>query len=183
MRIGTVRADGSILLDDENIKFREAMTKRFQRIRQTTKQRVFLAENGLTAVTSSFISAIGTRDDDLFVRFHNSSFYIYYGYAHLYEDMLRANSKGQFFNRYVRPTRRYEKIDNVPFPTNLGESPLAYLEDQEMMTAMDMDYIRKVISQFTGAELYMEDKIINGINFTEYKVNDIVILRPIVLRH
>ena len=71
MRLGTVRADGSILLNDENIKFRDAMTGRFQRVRQTTKQRMFLTENGFTPTNSSFIRGVGVNDKDLYIRFIN----------------------------------------------------------------------------------------------------------------
>lgn len=182
MRLGTVRADGSILLHDENIKFRDAMSGRFQRVRQTTKQRMFLTDNGFTPTNSSFISGVGVNDKDLYIRFINSSVYVYYGFANHFDDMLLANSKGQYFNRKIRATTRYEKIDSLPYPAGTEASPLELLDDKDLFEAFDYDYIAKLARNMVGADLFVKDIIMNGIDFTQFTINDLVILRPKISR-
>lgn len=180
MRLGQVREDGSILLSNENIKFREAQTGDYKRIRQTTRQSIYLAEQGLKSVNSSFISAIGVKDNDLYVRFHNASLYVYYGFAKEIDDFFMANSKGQFFNKFIRPTKRYKKLDSMPFPKDTGASPLE-LTDTELFEAMDFDYIKKIARNLTGADIFMRDLLIDGIDYTQFTINDLVILRPKII--
>ena len=46
------------------------------------------------------------------VRFRRGGRYRYYGVApHLYQQLLHADSKGQFFNRYVKDSYRYSRQD------------------------------------------------------------------------
>lgn len=181
MRIGTIQQDGTLLLHDKNIKYRDAMTGHYQRIRNTTKQRVWLSENGFTPITSSFISGAGVKDDDLYIRFHNASVYVYYGLAKYYDNLLLSNSKGQYFHRAIRPTLRYKKLSNMPFPNTVEPSPLEFMEDEQLFDVIDFDYIKRLTSQMTGATLYAKDILIDGIEFTQYTVNELVILRPKIL--
>lgn len=127
--IGEVREDGSILLYDDNIKFREDITTP-RRIRPSSLQKQQMNEWGLQWVTSSFISGIGRQGDDLFIRFWNGSYYVYFGFGSHYEKMLKANSKGRYFWRNIRKTKRYERIGNLPFPNDVN------ISDEELFQAM-----------------------------------------------
>lgn len=183
INLGTIQSDGSILLHDENIQYREAMTGRYRRIRQTGRQSVWLDQQGFTTVSSSFISAVGVKESDLYIRFHNSSVYVYYGFANHFDKIMEANSKGQYFNRAIRPTRRYQKTDSMPFPPNLGEAPMT-MTDEEMFKAIDVDYIKKVAQNLTGANIQMRTFVEKGLTFTEYHIkhNDklLKILVPLI---
>lgn len=119
--IGEVRDDGSILLYDKNIKFRKDFTTP-RRIMPSSSQKLKLAQWGLQYVTSSFISAVGKDENDLFIRFWNGSYYIYYGFANHYDKMLRANSKGRYFLKNIRPTKSYSKLGSLPFPEDVNVS-------------------------------------------------------------
>lgn len=180
MNIGTIQSDGSILLHDKNIKFRDAMSGVYRRVRPTTLQAKFLMDNGFQATTSSFITGVGVRDNDLYVRFINASIYVYYGFANYYDDFLAANSQGQYFNRRIRPTKRYKKLDSLPYPRETKASPLELVSDEALFKTLDLDYIRKVANQMVGAEIHIKELLVDGIPFTQYKVNDLVILRPII---
>lgn len=172
-KLGQVLPDGQILLYDENIKFREAMTGHYRRRRHTPEQMYYLSQQGYQHVLSSFISAIATKDNDLFVRFHNGSVYRYSNFSWAYDEILQANSKGQYFNRRIRPTKNYEKIDSLPFPTDYK------LEDQEMFAALDIDYIKKIAQALVGAEILTQNIVREGVNFVKYQIGDITFYRPV----
>jgi len=127
--IGELRDDGSILLYDDNVKFRQDFTTP-RRIRPSTQQKLKMDEWGLQWVTSSFISGIGRQDNDLYIRFWNGSYYVYYGFGSHYERMLKSNSKGRYFWRNIRKTKRYDKIGTLPFPDDSQAS------DEELFQAL-----------------------------------------------
>lgn len=169
-KLGTIQADGSILLYDENIKFREQMTDHYRRIRQTTRQSVWLGEKGYTTIVSSFISAASVKDDDLYIRFHNGSLYVYYGFAKEFDNLMKANSKGQYFHRRIRPTMNYKKLGDMPFPTNIADKPMLEMSDEAMFKALDVDYIKKVAQRLTGAVVSTETYIDKGITMIRYEI-------------
>lgn len=136
--IGEVRPDGSILLYDEDIKFRKDFTTP-RRVRQTAAQKQKLAEMGLQWVTSSFISAIGVSDDDLVIRFLNGSYYRYYGFASHYEKMLKANSQGRYFWRNIRSTKNYVKEGSIPFPNDFT------IDDTDLFKEMAKEFNKVVL--------------------------------------
>lgn len=179
MRLGTVLENGSILLHDENINYRDAMSGKYQRIRQNVRQRDYLGSIGFQAVDSSFISGIMQSDDDLVIRFHNNSVYEYYGFAKHFDNMMKASSKGQYFNRMIRPTRYYKKIDDITFPANLKPSVLE-ITDDELFKALDIDYIKKLAFDLVGAELYAQEVFKNGIKYMEYRIDNMYIYRPLI---
>lgn len=64
-------------------------------------------------VTSSNISRIGysEKKKELFVKFNNGSLYEYYNVPKvLFTDMIRAKSKGKFFNRKIKNRFSYQRI-------------------------------------------------------------------------
>jgi hypothetical protein len=134
--IGEVREDGSILLYDENIKGRKDLPRR---IRPSAVQKQVLAENGLQWVLSSFISAIGEDENDLIIRFWNGSLYRYFGFKHQYEPMLGAPSKGKYFWKHIRSTKRYERMGSLPLTKDLA------MNDTELFQKMADTYNQVVM--------------------------------------
>ena len=177
--IGVVMADGSILLHDENIKYREEMTAHYQRIAQSPDQKDQLDKWGYQAVNSSFISGVGVFGDNLRIRFHNASVYEYYGFADRFDKMLMANSKGQFFNYYIRPTKRYKYIGKLEFPSGVPNVPQAKLSDEQMFQVLEFKYLNDLVKQLNGQEIKYEEVQINGIPYHKYVIDKIQILRPI----
>ena len=54
-------------------------------------------------VDSSSIDSVGYEDEVLEIRFNNGGLYRYFGVPpEVCLDLLKANSKGRFFNRYIR---------------------------------------------------------------------------------
>ena len=151
--IGEIRDDGSILLYDENIKFREDMTTK-RRILPSAIQKQKLSEYGLQWVTSSFISAIGQTDNDLFIRFWNGSYYVYYGFANHYDKILKALSKGRYFIKYIRPTKRFDKLGDLPLPQDLK------IDDTELFKAIEQEYNKVILQMFKLGthEIILDDK-------------------------
>jgi hypothetical protein len=87
----------------------------YKRYRPNPAEKVKLENNGLQWVLSSNVSAVGTNNDDLIIRFHNGSLYEYPNQAKLYEPMLRSNSKGHFvWVKLRRPKVAYQKIGSLP---------------------------------------------------------------------
>ena len=66
-------------------------------------------------------------------------------------------------------------------PNTVEPSPLEFMEDEQLFDVIDFDYIKRLTSQMTGATLYAKDILIDGIEFTQYTVNELVILRPKIL--
>jgi KTSC domain-containing protein len=65
------------------------------------------------AVQSSSLASIGHRAEDnvLVIEFRNGSLYRYLDVpADAYEELLRAESKGTHFNRFVRTRFAHERI-------------------------------------------------------------------------
>lgn len=68
-------------------------------------------------VVSSNIDAIGYKHGDMYVRFKkNGLVYVYrkVSFASFFS-MLKSDSVGKFFNRFVKPFYTCEKLDKDPF--------------------------------------------------------------------
>ena len=66
-----------------------------------------------TPVSSSSLSSVGYDDDAdvLEIAFHSGGVYRYRDVSdEVYRDLLRANSKGQYFHEHVRGEYEYERI-------------------------------------------------------------------------
>ena len=172
--LGTLRPDGSILLDNTNIAYREAMTGDYKRIRQTVEQNTELGRLGYVTVNSSFISAIGVFGDNLRIRFHNGSVYEYYGFANRFDAMMRALSKGQYFNREIRPTKNFAKLGNIDFS---GGNVMA-LEDNEVFTQIETQDFARMIMLLQGSKILVTDLIINGVEHQKFDINGFIFYRP-----
>lgn len=179
--LGTINPDGSITLHDKNIKYREAMSGEYRRIRQTGEQQVYLASLGYQSTPSSFISAIGVFNDNLRIRFHNSSVYEYYGFADRFDSMMRSISKGQYFNKHIRPTKRYAKISNIEFPSGTPTNPMADMSDKELFQRLEIDYIEKITKMLGNKKLDYDLVENNGIKYHKFIIGGMEIFRPISL--
>lgn len=172
--LGEVQKDGSVILSNEKIKYREAMTGDYRRIRQTPEQRYQLANAGYQAVNSSVISAIGVFGNDLRIRFHNGSVYEYYGFANHFDRIMRANSKGQYFNRHIRPTNKYAKIGALNF---IGGNA-SDLSDTEVFDKLDDEFLLNIVKALSGARLKVEEVKLGIIPYYKYTLDNIVFYRP-----
>jgi hypothetical protein len=67
-------------------------------------------------VVSSNIDAIGYKHGDMYVRFKSGVSYVYrrVNFASFFA-MLKSESVGKFFNRFVKPFYEYEKLNKDPF--------------------------------------------------------------------
>jgi hypothetical protein len=66
----------------------------------------------MTYVDSSNIEAIGYDEDpqELHVRFISGGYYVYHDVPRqVFDDLMRAPSKGSFLNREVKPIYRFTK--------------------------------------------------------------------------
>lgn len=69
-----------------------------------------------TFVVSSNIDAVGYRLGEMFVRFKSGVSYAYSGVNYsVFDAMVKAESVGQFFHRFVRSRYEYKKLDYDPF--------------------------------------------------------------------
>jgi len=66
-----------------------------------------------TSVDSSSLASVGYSSDDctMVIEFSNGSVYRYSAVSRqVYEEIMRADSKGAYFNRCVRPVFPHEKL-------------------------------------------------------------------------
>lgn len=174
--LGSVNTDGSILLSNQNIIFREEMTGDYERIRQTPDQRYELSKLGYQAVNSSFISGVGVFGRDLRIRFHNGSVYEYYGFANHFDGIMKANSKGQYFNRHIRPTRKYAKIGNIDFGGGNGK----LLSDEALFDSLELQTLGEMLKTLGGKTMFTSLINVQGIEYVRYSIDDIIFYRPLI---
>ena len=174
-RLGERLPDGSILLFDENIDFRSPpnMQERYRRVLQSPDKRYQLYLKGYTAVDSSFISAVSVQGDDLFIRFLNSSVYRYTGMAQHFDRMLRANSKGQYFNRNIRGKSPYEKTANMPLKNDVD------ISDDSIFEGLDKQFYEDLIRYST--QMFSIDLVIlNDLEYHKVRIGDSIFYRPVI---
>lgn len=124
--IGDVMPGGMVRLFDPDIKFREDMAQSSQRrIRQSARQKLYLAKQGLTAVNSSNVSALGIFGEDLYIRFLNGAVYRYPKNAEIFDKIMRSQSKGRAVWRYLRRAGvPYERVGDLPLPDKIEDEDL-----------------------------------------------------------
>lgn len=67
-------------------------------------------------VASSNLDAVGFQRGRLFIRFNSGASYAYDKVPFkVYQDLLAAESPGQFFHRNIRSVYAYEKLASDPF--------------------------------------------------------------------
>lgn len=120
-RLGTVRYDGSIQLEDLN--------RKYKRIRQSARDVLYLDQLGFVETMSSNVSAIMRDGEDLLIRFHNDSVYRYFGQGYHFDSMLKSSSKGN----YVWVHFRWKQIpflqeQSIVLPSGVQHSNLTYEE-------------------------------------------------------
>lgn len=140
LEIGEILPNGTYRLFDG--------AREYKRIRQTTAQKNFLANNGLQFVNSSALSAVGVNEDDLIIRFHNGSMYSYSGASYLFDEQVGANSRGRFFNRRVRGKFRFKKLASLPLPKALQTAETMeaeLLSDEQIFKTLETQEFKKLI--------------------------------------
>jgi hypothetical protein len=146
--------------------------RKYNRIRPSINEKTELARNGLQWTLSSFISAIGFEDQDLIIRFKNGSIYKYSNSADLYDNFLRANSKGKFFWRNIlKRNIKGVKTGTMPLSSDLE------LSDDELFETIEEDVINNITKELSDNK--PERKITldpyTGMNLLEIIVGGIVI--------
>jgi len=62
-------------------------------------------------VESTSIGSVGYADDVLEIRFRNGGLYRYFGVPpDVHQGLMRADSKGRFFNLHIRDRYRFERL-------------------------------------------------------------------------
>lgn len=104
----------------------------YKRKRHSAEEKNILADNGLQHVLSSNVSAVANIDENLIIRFHNSSIYSYTDRGHLVDDILRSASKGKWVHRHLRRRNAaFIKIGSLPLPSDLSISDDSLFKDIE----------------------------------------------------
>ena len=175
-KLGDVRKDGSIRLEDLNRDYR--------RIRHSPQQKHELAQAGFQHVLSSNVSAVsrtGTEPkDSLLIRFHNGAVYEYPNMALRYQDLLSSNSKGKWVWTYLKGRNgsgrgsehaaSYKKIGKVK--TNLK------INNQQMMKRIDDTVTQKLtrgLPSKTFKDLGVVVQAINGLAMKEIIIGGVKI--------
>lgn len=122
--------------------------REYRRIRQTTAQKNFLANNGLQFVNSSAISAVGIDGDNLIIRFHNGSMYSYRGAGYLFDKQVGANSRGRYFNRNIKGKFPFVKLPSLPFPKSIQTAEteeMELLSDEQIFKTLETQEFKDLI--------------------------------------
>lgn len=62
-------------------------------------------------VTSTDLASVGYENGTLYIRFNSGGLYSYSNVPFsIYNDLLNADSKGQFFHRYIKNSYNYQRI-------------------------------------------------------------------------
>lgn len=149
-QFGKVQTDGSVILSRS-----ERLQREYKRIPQSKDVKRFLVKNKLDPVFSSVISAIGTKGNDLYVRFHNASVYVYYGQSTKFTNFIQSASKGQFFNFSVRPTKRYKKLESLYIPDD-------YIVDKKFKIEQDIAQKNAILDKAKPIETNVITNIYNS---------------------
>lgn len=114
-----------------------------------------LRRNDMRAVKSSFISAVGKRDEHLVIRFRNGSIYLYYNASALYDKFLKASSKGRYFWKHIRrPDLPFVKGGSMPLPSDLK------VTDKELLDTLQddiLDGMFKAVVKYTVTTRILTD--------------------------
>jgi hypothetical protein len=138
-----------ILLEDKGREYR--------RFSHTPEERQYLQMKGLQPVQSSNISAIGTSNDKLLVRFQNGAMYEYPGSAEFYGPMLRANSKGKFFWLNIRkPDLPFNKASSLIIPGDLDITDEELFADIEFKAKQVEVLFEKDLETIATAGLFVK---------------------------
>ncbi len=62
-------------------------------------------------VVSSNILDISISDEGLLVTFKSGDEYIYYGAENHYDEIIMADSKGEYLNKHIKGIYKYKKIN------------------------------------------------------------------------
>jgi len=153
------------LLQDKN--------REYKRYRHDIREKAFLKLNGLQNVLSSNVSAVGTRNNNLVIRFHNGSVYEYDNRANQLDSILASNSKGRWVWRFLRRTRvPYKKTGIIPLPDDLD------VKDEEIFQEIDNQYLSD-ITKYVDVQIFQSFEFIKGINMQKIEIGDIKVYKAI----
>lgn len=87
----------------------------YERIKTSVDNQRILREKGWTPVFSSNVSAIQRRLNNLYIRFHNSSIYVYPQQGSKFGELLTSPSKGKWvWDNLRRKNVAYSKVGSLP---------------------------------------------------------------------
>ena len=68
----------------------------------------------LKKVKSSHIGSVTRIKKDLYILFHTTNeIYVFYGAKKHYKKMMRKNSKGKYFHKYIKDKYAYEIVGSI----------------------------------------------------------------------
>lgn len=153
------------LLQDKNRDYR--------RYRHDIREKAFLKLNGLQHVLSSNVSAVGSRENDLIIRFHNGSVYEYPNQASRLDSLMSSNSKGRWVWRFLRRARvPYKKSGIIPLPDDLD------VTDEDIFQEIDNRYFND-ITKHVEVPVFQSFEFIKGINMQKIEIGNINVYRAI----
>jgi len=145
----------------------------YRRYRHDIREKAFLKLNGLQDVLSSNVSAVGTRNKDLIIRFHNGSIYEYANQGSRFDSLLASNSKGRWVWRFLRRARvPYKKTGIIPLPDDLD------VTDEDIFQEIDNQYLSD-LTQHVDVPVFQSFEFIKGINMQKIEIGDIKVYKPI----
>lgn len=151
----------------------EDLNRDYQRYRFTPRERSFLGLQGLQPVLSSNVAAVGVRNTELLIRFHNGSVYSYRGKADQYENILKSNSKGKWVWRNLRRKNApYEKIGVIPLPDDIG------VTDEDIFQEIDNRYLAD-LTRHVDVPVFQSFTFINGVNMQKIVVGNVNVYKAI----
>lgn len=165
------------LLPNGTYKLKDGL-RDYKRIRQTALQKNFLANNGYQSVNSSVISAVAQDDKALYIRFHNGSIYAYRQAQDKYDDILGANSKGKYFNKYIKRKYSFAKLQSLPFPQELQTAEtqaLSVFEDGQIFDLLDNQEFSDLIRNIPNPQINFNVVFENGNELLQILINGVAI--------
>ena len=100
----------------------------YERILTSVENQQILRSQGYTPVFSSNVSGIQRKGNDLYIRFHNASIYVYPNQGNRFNDLLLSPSKGKWVWRELRRKNvAYSQVGSLPLDGDLD------LSNDEMM--------------------------------------------------
>lgn len=145
----------------------------YRRFRFSPREQAFLSLNGFQTVQSSNVAAVGIKENNLLIRFHNGSVYEYLNQASQYDNVLKSNSKGKWVWRNLR--RRnipYQKVGTLPLPDDIG------VTDEQIFQEIDNRYMSDIVKH-VDVPVFQSFEFLQGVALNKIVVGNIEVFQPI----
>ena len=124
------------------------MATKYPKKKHSRTDKKVLAANDMEAVSSSWISAIGVIESNLIIRLINGSMYTYYNAGALYDNFLKASSKGKFFWKFLRrPKVPFMKGGRLPLPSDTK------VTDADLLETLQQELLNEVVKAIVKHEV------------------------------